>query len=82
MLILCGLLGQMGAISDPEGLGVMSSCGQCLRQVLLPAGLQQGEAGQENVCCTAMVMLRNVFISRDLRPEKSMQSLKIIIMPS
>lgn len=29
-LIFCGLSGQMGAISNPEGLGLVSGCGQHL----------------------------------------------------
>lgn len=65
-LILCGLL---GAISNPEGLGLVSICGQYLGQVLLPAVLQQGKAGQDKICYTAMFMLRNSFISRDWKPE-------------
>lgn len=41
--IFSGLLGQMRAISNPEGLGLVCSCGQCIGQALLPAGLQQGK---------------------------------------
>lgn len=53
VFILCGLLGQTRAIPNPEGLGLVSSCGQHLGQVLLPAGLQQRKARQEKdlLCC-------------------------------
>lgn len=52
-LILCGFLGQTEVVSNPEGLALVSSCGQCLGAGTIacwaPAG--KGRAGKNLLYC-------------------------------